>query len=688
MKISNQQLVVNQANKTAKLQAFDGGAREFLKSVAADLVNTNGSVKSGYLRLNAGKTEVSINHGHVGSGATAATRLMLNLVNEAYGEQASQALKNYLTSTSGKDGAVGKIGTQSFVALIKKMEEGASDNSDGDKNSVNNKIASAEVRNHRLNTTGLVATDERLQILNKTDLFSGVTQDSIKQAAQGLIQNFKPAQDPKATESVTSQAHNSAPALLEPKMPPTDPVSVNDAAPPMNEMPDADAPDLVVPPQSMNATATLSKSDRFSIDFDIPPFTPKQFTLIDSGPLHELGEAINQQLKDSGLQAPRGISKINVNGEPVYCYFDSTGKARAILPKGQSEGNNIVHVKTIDISKSTIASDYPQKFFADNEEFSGKDTKIPELDKLQKRFVGGGLSNAIMQSVGAKNIREKPVIEGLRDFLKPLANGERLAVQFLAGNDAWVGELSSIPGTDLSQVRPFNVSSFLTIKLAPLDGPLNKETLTTAQLEDLAPLGMWSKNARVQVNEQNSKLNTTIDRRYTKETRYDRLEVDYFEFLLSQETHTPGIVNRILVGAPTPDLQKTITSPMPTQILNKTPVQEERLEEFQSAAITAVNDIFAVVNAGFDMPIRDRIFMDSNAEKMEIKMNVRLPDRISSLKDKQYIYNNLTKYLITSATNALRIGIKNNDNNELTEKRRALVDAIQEHADTMAAQIN
>ncbi len=194
MRISNQQLSVNQANKTAELKQFDGGAREFLKSVAADLVNTNGSVKSGYLRLNAGKTEVSINHGHVGSGATAATRLMLNLVNEAYGEQASQALKNYLASTSGKGGAVGKIGTQSFVALIKKMEEGASDNSDGDKNSVNNKIASAEVRNHRLNTTGLVATDERLQILNKTDLFSGVTQDSIKQAYQSLFQGYKPPQ--------------------------------------------------------------------------------------------------------------------------------------------------------------------------------------------------------------------------------------------------------------------------------------------------------------------------------------------------------------------------------------------------------------------------------------------------------------------------------------------------------------
>jgi hypothetical protein len=152
MKISNQNLSFNPATKTAKLENPEISARQFLKHVAADLVNTNGTVKSGYLRLNAGAKEVTVTGGHMGSGATAATKLVVQLVEQAYGGHASEALQTYLSNTSGKGDSVGKIGTQSFVALVRTLEGDALKEGHG---AADQKLLTARVANHRLQTQHL-----------------------------------------------------------------------------------------------------------------------------------------------------------------------------------------------------------------------------------------------------------------------------------------------------------------------------------------------------------------------------------------------------------------------------------------------------------------------------------------------------------------------------------------------------
>lgn len=124
MQVSSQQLRLDTQNKTAELQGYKGGARQLLREMAADLVGSNGTIRSGYLRLSESGSQVKIKAGHMGSGATAATGLIKDLVKQAYGEQASAALEAYL---NGKRSGHNKVGTQSFVKLIKKLESDLSE---------------------------------------------------------------------------------------------------------------------------------------------------------------------------------------------------------------------------------------------------------------------------------------------------------------------------------------------------------------------------------------------------------------------------------------------------------------------------------------------------------------------------------------------------------------------------------
>jgi hypothetical protein len=68
--------------------------REILAAVATDLVKTDGTVKSGYLKLKMRDGVGHIQSNHIGGGATAATDLVKKLVHDAYGENARRALVN------------------------------------------------------------------------------------------------------------------------------------------------------------------------------------------------------------------------------------------------------------------------------------------------------------------------------------------------------------------------------------------------------------------------------------------------------------------------------------------------------------------------------------------------------------------------------------------------------------------
>lgn len=127
MRLTAQQVVFDSTQKTARLAAPADDqapsstsnaerARELLRGMATDLVS-NGKVKGGYLRLSRDGEGARLAAGHFGSGATAATDLVKNLVRDAYGDVATRALDNYLSRSSG-----GKVGTQSFVKLVQSLE--------------------------------------------------------------------------------------------------------------------------------------------------------------------------------------------------------------------------------------------------------------------------------------------------------------------------------------------------------------------------------------------------------------------------------------------------------------------------------------------------------------------------------------------------------------------------------------
>jgi hypothetical protein len=116
-----QQAVLQQVNITSSSpvdRAVKTESRRLLQKMASDLIKKDGTVKSGYLKLNVSNNGSSIKSNHIGGGATDATTLVKNLVMNAYGKEASDALERYLDG-KGKN----KVGTLSFVKLVQSMEE-------------------------------------------------------------------------------------------------------------------------------------------------------------------------------------------------------------------------------------------------------------------------------------------------------------------------------------------------------------------------------------------------------------------------------------------------------------------------------------------------------------------------------------------------------------------------------------
>ena len=120
MRLSSQFVTFDSARKLASSTPEVGAAeaRRQLVEMATSLVH-QGSPKSGFLRLRlhqqAGNTDLG--HGRMGTGYTAASRLVSDLVRKAYGENSEAALKfgEYLDKR-------GKVGVKSFLQLVKTME--------------------------------------------------------------------------------------------------------------------------------------------------------------------------------------------------------------------------------------------------------------------------------------------------------------------------------------------------------------------------------------------------------------------------------------------------------------------------------------------------------------------------------------------------------------------------------------
>ena len=704
----------------ADLKVNETVPREFLKNLAASLINANGTVKSGYLRVSG---DGPWSAGHMGSGATNATNILLVRVKAAYGRDAESAMQNYLKSTSAKNGSAGKVGTQSFVALIKQMEANSPENSSNTQDDTTKKILAARVGHHRLITEGVVPI--RVQHPNTNDVQGLLKKDEtplIKTAPESanklkdvaiiksaetssklvtdpryadLFKNFeavisKASIQSKAAMPVEVPLEVAAPVIAEAKVEIPSESAAGDAELHQDEVHDNDVPDLVQLPASMKATEALNKSHRFSITHDIEPFKAKQYNLLDSGPYRELGEVINARLEEMGLQAPRGMSKIDLNGEPVYCYFDATGKARAILPKGTRENNETIHIKTLDREFTERELEiYQEEYLGLEYKFQGKDTKMLKLAAFEKNITDGKILSTFKKTLGAKNDNDPRIKVALSEFLDPLSKGERVAVQFSIGKDAWIGELSVIPGVDISKIRPNEFYKSVSIRLAPLDAPINQAVLTTKELNEFAPRGEWSKNSRVQLAYEYDKLRTTIDNTYIKRNYHvSDSHLDYFEFLISQEANSPGIIHRLLVGAATPDKSKTISPMGPSKTLGSIYVKDERLDDLKAAGITSVNDIFAFSNGGFDKPEAkaDHYLIDPNAEKFEIKMIDFYDGRTNNLAVKKRVYEKSVNDLILYLTFAMKINKW--DQSELTGARKALIDAIKEHANMRFAELS
>lgn len=117
MRLENAQLSVDPRTKTASGLQYEGGARAFLRDLARELIRPDGSVTSGYLRIQQSRGRVSLRAGLSGGSATTATRFVAALVREAYGPRAEAALREYLEASTGS-GRTQKIGTQSFAKLM------------------------------------------------------------------------------------------------------------------------------------------------------------------------------------------------------------------------------------------------------------------------------------------------------------------------------------------------------------------------------------------------------------------------------------------------------------------------------------------------------------------------------------------------------------------------------------------
>jgi hypothetical protein len=392
-----------------------------------------------------------------------------------------------------------------------------------------------------------------------------------------------------------------------------------------DQVQDSDVPDLIDLPVVIKASEALKKSHRLEVEYGGPPLTDKQFNLLDSDKHLSLGIAINQRLAESGLHAPRGLSKIQVNGEPVYCYFDATGKARAILPKGSDDRATEFDVTTWDVNVSLDEFDVNRSITS---KISGKHTPVPDAAALNNIFVSSVLT-MICTSLGLTDEEASPIIDSplrddaLRKLLQPLENSGRLIVQFKIEGMPWVADMALRPGKKLSRMDASSFENDVSMVLSRLDAPLPQGPITTSQLIDLAPQGAFNKKAFVKISAKYSHVRTTADNAYVKKFyEVSPNKFDFFEHLLANEALSPGISNRMLVGVPTADKTKSIGPSGPMTTLNSASLSHARFEEFKTATITAVDDLFTLCQEGFIPPesSNQHYLLDPTAEKLEIKM--------------------------------------------------------------------
>lgn len=387
-----------------------------------------------------------------------------------------------------------------------------------------------------------------------------------------------------------------------------------------------DAPLVALPAQAESTQATgsvasastpLTKAAKLSVSFDGPQPPKKAFTSLDAGPHQALGQAINAELAARGLKPAPGLARILVNEQPVYCFFDSAGQARAILPKGQAKASGPATIKSLGDLTSLDEALYKESVLFGK--FSGSQTKLTDVSWLKSE-----IPSALFESLTAAG-------QDVLDFLAPLDDGGRVLVQFKVYGDPWMAELVMRPGKSVGDVDPDDPGAApLSINAFPLDEMLPEGAVAIESLAEQLPQGNLLKNARVNYSHEYPWVRTTVDGDYVKKfkdpgVRFQKLP--FFENLVNHDhggaEGSPGIINRMLVGVPTSDFKKTISPPAAPKLLANARLAGERLDEFKGAALTAVDDLFIVTKEGFYPPERkeDHFLFDAKkGQKLEIKM--------------------------------------------------------------------
>ena len=217
------------------------------------------------------------------------------------------------------------------------------------------------------------------------------------------------------------------------------------------------------------------------------------------------------------------------------------------------------------------------------------------------------------------------------DFLAPLDDGGRVLVQFKLHGDPWMAELTLRVGADVADIDvddPGNAP--LSINAFALDQLLPEGETAIESLAEKVPHAQLLKNARVTYSHDYPWVRTTVNGDYVKKFKQagERTQkLPFFENLVNHDHSgaggSPGIINRMLVGVPTADYKKTISPPAASKLMGNAILRSERLDEFKSAALTAVDDLFIVTKEGFSPPESKRdhyLFDPKKGKKLEIKM--------------------------------------------------------------------
>lgn len=284
-------------------------------------------MKSGYLKLvQAGDDQLRLGTrwSRQANGSTRkALSLVRELVSKAYGEHpaVNQALDNYLSGRGN-----GRMGTQSFVKLVRDLEASA-----GSVGSAGSRLAQARVAHARLDTRAFA---EALASPSDPPTSSLMHEQPQETVVGNIISSESSAQVPLQVAQQPVLA--AQPGQVAP----------DDLEVPILGGP-VDAEPTQAPTAVSAATVRLTKAAGFSVHYEGQALEGRRFTLLGTGPHRELGALIDGALADQGLKAPPGVSRIKVNDDWVYCVFDAAGKARAILPKGEDRSPREVPILSI-----------------------------------------------------------------------------------------------------------------------------------------------------------------------------------------------------------------------------------------------------------------------------------------------------------------------------------------------------